>query len=72
MLLCRYHLQISDTKDPITDYKIKISRGEILHVGFDELLGEGAMSAVYRGIFKDDGREKEVIKLSKILSSRKI
>lgn len=36
---------------------------EKLQIEYDELLGEGAMSAVYKGIFRDDGREKEVINI---------
>uniref|UniRef100_A0A0R3RQ09 Tyrosine-protein kinase n=1 Tax=Elaeophora elaphi TaxID=1147741 RepID=A0A0R3RQ09_9BILA len=74
--MIRYHLI---TKDPITDLSgAMLLRGvprqswEVRHeeIEFDKLLGEGARSAVYRGIFKDDGREKEVaVKVRKGSSS---
>ncbi|VDK74254.1 unnamed protein product [Litomosoides sigmodontis] len=72
----RYHLT---TKDPITDqsgavllYAVPRQSWEVKHeqIEYDELLGEGAMSAVYRGTFRDDGREKEVaVKVHKGRSS---
>uniref|UniRef100_A0A1I7VSR0 Protein kinase domain-containing protein n=1 Tax=Loa loa TaxID=7209 RepID=A0A1I7VSR0_LOALO len=64
--LIKYHLI---TKDPITDQSgavlldaVPRQSWEIRHeqIELNELLGEGAMSAVYRGIFKDDEKEKEV------------
>ncbi|CAG9533080.1 unnamed protein product [Cercopithifilaria johnstoni] len=64
--LIRFHLI---TKDPITNqsgavllHAVPRQSWEVRHeqIEFDGLLGEGAISAVYRGIFKSDGKEKEV------------
>ncbi|MCP9264604.1 Tyrosine-protein kinase [Dirofilaria immitis] len=57
------------TKDPITDrsgamllYVVTRQNWEVCHeqIELGELLGEGALSAVYRGILKNNGREKEI------------
>ncbi|KAL3985794.1 Protein tyrosine kinase family protein [Acanthocheilonema viteae] len=64
--LIRYHLI---TKDPITDQSGAILLNAVLRqsweirheqIEFKELLGEGAIFVVYKGKFKDDGKEKEV------------
>uniref|UniRef100_A0A1I8EXF1 Tyrosine-protein kinase n=1 Tax=Wuchereria bancrofti TaxID=6293 RepID=A0A1I8EXF1_WUCBA len=64
--LIRYHLV---SKDPITDqsgavllHAVPRQSWEVRHeqIELHELLGEGAMSAVYKGIFRDDEREKQV------------
>ncbi|KAM3716855.1 Tyrosine-protein kinase Fer [Dirofilaria immitis] len=61
-----YHMT---TKDPITDrsgamllYVVTRQNWEVCHeqIELGELLGEGALSAVYRGILKNNGREKEI------------
>ncbi|VDO27680.1 Uncharacterized protein BM_BM10530 [Brugia malayi] len=64
--LIRYHLV---SKDPITDqsgamllHAVPRQSWEVRHeqIELHELLGEGAMSAVYKGIFRGDESEKQV------------
>ncbi|KAK6108780.1 Protein tyrosine kinase family protein [Brugia pahangi] len=64
--LIRYHLI---SKDPITDqsgamllHAVPRQSWEVRHeqIELHELLGEGAMSAVYKGIFRGDESEKQV------------
>ncbi|KAM3716856.1 Tyrosine-protein kinase Fer [Dirofilaria immitis] len=66
VLSVKYHMT---TKDPITDrsgamllYVVTRQNWEVCHeqIELGELLGEGALSAVYRGILKNNGREKEI------------